>query len=164
MAVIEYLTVSLSNKDISRVFNKIKVDPATGCWNCTGAKLRGVDYGVIRYRRKTEYVHRLLYAWLISPIPYRIYGLTDELDHVVCDNPTCCNPFHLALVSHKENMFRGNNPPSINARKTHCIRGHILPATPNENRSDGGLGRRCILCRRINANARYHRRNNTISH
>ncbi len=164
MAIVKYLTVSLSNKDISRVFNKVEVDPVTGCWNWTGAKLRGVDYGVIRYRRKTEYVHRLLYAWLISPIPLRVYGSTNELDHVVCDNPPCCNPFHLSLVSHKVNMLRGGNPPSLNARKTHCKRGHLLPTSQNESYGNGRFGRRCILCRRINRNARYHRNKNTFNH
>jgi hypothetical protein len=157
MAAIKYLTVSLSKEDISRVFKKVEVDPATGCWNWTGAKLRGVDYGVVRYQRRAEYVHRLLYAWLVSPIPMRIYGRTHELDHVVCNNPPCCNPFHLHLVSHKANMLRGDNPPSLNARKIYCNRGHVLPIIPNEVYGKGRTGRRCILCRRINRNARYHR-------
>ena|ERR1700683_4166280 len=50
-----------------------------------------------------------------------------ELDHT-CKNRSCCNPDHLDLVSHAENVRRSERPRHThrNGRKTHCIRGHSL--------------------------------------
>lgn len=48
-----------------------------------------------------------------------------ELDHI-CRVRHCVRPDHLEPVSHLENTLRGESQPAINARKTHCIRGHEL--------------------------------------
>jgi hypothetical protein len=49
------------------------------------------------------------------------------VDHL-CNVRLCCNPDHLKAVPHHENVNRGeNNFYAINARKTHCVRGHELP-------------------------------------
>jgi hypothetical protein len=142
MAEIEYLTVEhLSTKDIIRIFSKIKVDPVTGCWNWTANLRHG--YGRIQYRGQPIAVHRLLYAWLVGPLPKRQKGRkTPNLDHVVCDNKRCGNPAHVQLVPPRINVLRTKKGVSaINARKTHCLRGHLLPAEPNSP------GRRsCSVC------------------
>lgn len=102
---------------------------------------------MVSYKRRRELTHRLIYALLIGPIP-RGKGKAKanlELDHVVCSNPPCCNPLHLKLVTAKENNLRGNSPPALHARKTHCINGHLLPDKPNRC-SKGKWRRRCIPC------------------
>lgn len=137
----EYLTIDhLALKDIIRIFSKIKVDPVTECWNWTGG-LR-FDYGVITYQRHSVATHRLLYAWLVGPLPKRQPGQkTPNLDHVVCNNTRCCNPVHLKLVPPRANILRTKSVSAINARKTHCVRGHLLTVGPDSS------GRRsCSVC------------------
>lgn len=162
MPEIEYLIVDyLSIKDITRIFTRIKIT-SFGCWEWTGARLKKSNYGVIRYRRTTELVHRLLYAWAVEKLPKRKRGQqlneTEELDHLHCSNKLCVNPVHLKLVTHKFNSLRSDSPPAVNSRKTHCSYGHLLPDTYE------GTGRnktrRCVPCRRKRAMERYHRKKN----
>jgi len=136
----KYLIVTeLTQKEFGRIFSKISVDPETGCWNWTGA-LDIHGYGVLNYHGKTTKVHRLIYAKTVEPIPSGNHP-SKELDHL-CDNPKCCNPKHLKLCTHKENVLRGHGPTAINARKVYCKNGHILPASSNRN--DGT--RYCKVC------------------
>ncbi len=62
-----------------------------------------------------------------------------ELDHL-CRNIKCVNPAHLELVTHKENMMRGEK-----ATKTHCKRGH--PFNQENTRIIPTGGRQCKSCR-----------------
>lgn len=164
----EYLIVNyLSIKDITRIFRRIKVMPS-GCWEWQGARLKQSGYGVIRYQHRVETVHRLLFAWTVEPLPQRKRGEPfgadrRELDHFYCSNKRCCNPAHLRLVTHAENSLRSNSPLAINSQKTHCVRGHLLPSVYTEKRRTGNGTRRCIPCRRINSNRRYHERRTTSS-
>lgn len=45
------------------------------------------------------------------------------VDHL-CRNRSCVNSDHLEAVDNWTNVQRGNSPVAVNARKTHCIRGH----------------------------------------
>lgn len=111
-------------KILKRVFAKIAIDRETGCWNWTGA----VDpkYGMTWYKGRHEKIHRLLYAWLIEPLPKGHEGRkTAQLDHVVCRNTRCCNPLHVELVTQYVNTMRGSGPSAENARKSTCPRGHL---------------------------------------
>ena len=45
------------------------------------------------------------------------------IDHL-CRNPACVNPAHLEPVTNRTNIRRGYGPSGLNARKTHCIKGH----------------------------------------
>jgi len=61
-----------------------------------------------------------------------------------CDNPPCCNPGHLFVGNASTNMIdcvsKGRH---FLARKTHCIRGHLLPV----ERRPGAHARICGQCR-----------------
>lgn len=159
MAEQEYLVVEyLSTVEIANIFGRIIVDSLKGCWLWNGGTLRR-GYGVLVFRGRPEYAHRILYAWLVEPAPKRKAGQkTPHLDHVVCDNPLCCNPAHLKLVTPRENILRSNRGVgAANARKTHCIHGHLL-------RWDGRQ-RRCVECprerfrnmRKLESYRTYHR-------
>ena len=82
-------------------------------------------------------------------IMYRIFkgdfpgGL--ELDHL-CRNRTCVNPDHLEPVTTRENILKGNGFGAINARKTHCPKGHPYAG---DNLYLTKIGRRrCRTCMR----------------
>lgn len=139
MADIEYLTVSLTDKEIERIFRKIEPDPITECWIWTGAITRG--YGYMRLRDRSERVHRVIYAWLIKPIPRGMANGESVVGHS-CNRKSCCNPEHLEIVTQKGNVMYGNGPSSVNAKKKHCHNGHPLPDNPM--RKNGS--RFCVIC------------------
>lgn len=105
-----------------------------------------LGYGTIRRGRpsfKNAPVHRVAYELLIGPIPNGLH-----IDHL-CRNPPCVNPWHLEPVLNGVNILRGVSFSAVNARKTHCKRGHEF--TPENTRlANRGthFGRVCRKCRR----------------
>jgi hypothetical protein len=67
------------------------------CWLWTGRKNRD-GYGVVRISGKKELAHRAAYRATFGDIPT---GLS--VRHC-CDNPPCCNPAHLRVGTHADNM------------------------------------------------------------
>ncbi len=127
----EYLRIAhLSRKDIARIFAKIQVNPITGCWEWTGA-FAGSGYGKVWHQGRLHYTHRLMYAWLIGPLPTGKTRDIPNIDHVVCDNIRCCNPAHVRLVSQQSNILRGHGSSAVNSRKVWCKNGHVLPRERN---------------------------------
>lgn len=115
-------------------------EPMSGCWLWTGYTLMG--YGVFydNETKKTVGAHRFAYTHFKGQIPE---GLC--LDHL-CRNRSCCNPDHLEAVTHEENIMRGVGFGAINARKTHCQRGHEYSP---ENTRIKGNSRECRKCNAI---------------
>lgn len=69
-----------------------------GCWEWNG--IRGAfGYGRFKLGGKPQYAHRLVWALYRGPIPSSMM-----VRHVVCDNPPCCNPDHLALGTGADNL------------------------------------------------------------
>jgi hypothetical protein len=65
----------------------------------------------------------------------------------------------LELVTHRENMLRGNTFAAQNAQKTHCKKGHKFTAENTLMReSDTGPARVCIQCRQIHNQRRRQER------
>jgi hypothetical protein len=79
-----------------------RVDVSGGkraCWPWTGSVSTGsLGYGTLKYRNEYTYAHRV--AWELT------YGepLGDRRIRHRCDNPLCCNPLHMMLGSHQDNM------------------------------------------------------------
>jgi hypothetical protein len=116
-----------------------------GCWLWRGF-IKPSGYGHARFNLpgqpiEKRRVHRIAWTLLRGPIPD---GMT--LDHL-CRVRHCVNPEHLEVVTQAENCLRGNSSPAINARKTHCVRGHRLAGqnliVALEN---GRKHRRCLAC------------------
>jgi hypothetical protein len=134
-------------KAISRLFAQVSIDAAiqykgTPCWTWTGCAFLNSGYGRSCVNGWADSVHRLIYAWLVGPLPLRVTGLkTDQLDHL-CKNKLCCNPVHLELVPPSVNNMRADSASAKNAKKTHCRNGHLLSAS---NGFPSG-GRTCKTC------------------
>lgn len=121
-----------------------KVNKTNTCWLWTGSiSQRG--YGRVRRGGHVGRIipaHRYAYALFIGPIPD---GLV--LDHI-CRIRHCVNPEHLQPVTDRENVARGIGPTAVNARKTHCKRGHEFNAD-NTGARAGGRNRYCKACARL---------------
>lgn len=118
----------------------------SGCWEWRGAT-RGNGYGALslsRYGLDEAPVHRLMYERFIGLIPD---GLI--IRHK-CDNPPCCNPDHLEVGTHWDNMQdmveRGRH---WNTKKTQCKWGHDISSPESvymSPRPGGKFARVCKVC------------------
>lgn len=126
-------------------------DSVTGCWNWQGfinaggygrVNVQGVDY-----RRQLQ-AHRVAYELFHGEIAEHM-----QIDHT-CGNRRCVNPDHLEAVTQQENILRSNAPAAINARKTHCKRGHDLA----DAYITSAGGRQCRTCKSANDRQRRSER------
>ncbi len=92
------------------------------------------DYGQIGINRKTKLAHRVSWEQKFGKIPNGMHVLHK------CDNPSCINPDHLFLGTHKQNM-------DDMVSKNRNAKGNTLPQTKlspksiNEIRSSNLTGR-----------------------
>ena len=115
-----------------------------GCWPWLGRiSTKKEPYGRFYLGGKIYSAHRVAYELTNGPIPDG-----KQIDHL-CRNQSCVNPAHLEAVPLEINVMRGNGPPAVNARMTHCIRGHELTA----KRDKRGF-RYCRICKKHMAHIR----------
>ncbi len=123
----------------ARFWDKIQYEGE--CWIWQASKNQ-YGYGKYFHNGRLQGSHRVAYEAIVGPVTK---GL--ELDHL-CRNRACVNPIHLEPVTHQVNLLRGQGFNAINARKTHCKRGHELIA---ENLYTRKGKRRCNACHVITA-------------
>ena len=107
-----------------------------GCWEWVAARDK-LGYGKFWSGTRLMFAHRWAYEQLIGPIPR---GL--EPDHL-CRFPSCVNPTHIELITHRENIRRGYASVPL---KTHCAKGHPYSGSNLYIKPDGG--RECRTCHR----------------
>lgn len=122
---------------IQRFLKKIKI-AENGCWLWIASLNPVFGYSAFRYNQQCGNGHRFIWLYLYGSIPK---GL--EIDHL-CRNRACVNPKHLELVTHKENLLRGDTFQARNAKKTQCPQGHPLDGSNIYKQKDGK--RRCRIC------------------
>jgi hypothetical protein len=129
-----------------RLWDKVGIDPATGCWPWLGARWgHKKSYGAAWYENFTWRAHRLFFTLLVRPVA------DDEHVHHDCRNGLCCNPAHISALHESEHWGHGHSD------KTHCPYGHEY--TPENTHvqwrklKSGRMGpnRYCLTCRREQA-------------
>jgi hypothetical protein len=128
----------------------------SGCWLWTGATT-GSGHRLVYGRFYDSEQRRVGMATHWSYIRSgRNIGKGLELDHL-CRNTLCVNPDHLEAVTRRENVVRGTSPNAINARKTHCIRGHEL-TQQNCYATKWPRARQCKQCAQLASRAKAKKR------
>ena len=91
----------ISVRQAALFWQKVDLSKPNGCWPYLGFR-KWDGYGWLqRYidgKAKNLTAHR--YAWILT------HGQPPAGMHILhkCDNPPCCNPAHLKLGTHDENM------------------------------------------------------------
>lgn len=120
-----------------------RVTKTETCWLWQGSSSDD-RYGQYFRDGVAHLAHRYAYEHAVGPIPPGM-----ELDHL-CRVPRCVRPDHLEPVTPRVNKHRGMGFAGINARKTHCVNGHLLAGDNLQVQMTGKRAgrRRCLACHR----------------
>lgn len=130
-----------------RFFRKVIVE-ASGCLIWQGLKFSN-GYGRFDHSKSNNNpgAHRWAYVRFRGPIPVGFV-----LDHL-CRVKECVNPWHLEIVTPKENVRRG-----LWGEMTHCRRGHELTPENTGRQKNGRYCRQCANERSRRNSPRYRER------
>ena len=111
-----------------------------GCWEWKRSKTK-FGYGQFTVNKIHILAHRMAYAIFYGEVPTSLCVLHR------CDNPSCVNPEHLFLGTYLDNnRDMSLKRRSVNARKTHCKRGHELVASNLWENRGNTAKRACKQC------------------
>lgn len=135
---------------IERFWSKVDKKGEFDCWVWNGPRER-CGYGVSWAGKPggTMIAHRFALLTEMGELPRDLV-----VDHI-CRNRACCNPKHLRVITSRENVLIGVGPSAVNARKTHCRKGHEF--TDENTLRIRGSSRACKACQR-QAEAEYKQR------
>lgn len=136
---------------VKRFWSKVDKGGPQGCWLWTAGVSPNTGYGNFWLESGTVSAHR--YSWELAngAVPDGLH-----LDHI-CRTRACVRPDHIEPVTMQTNILRGVSPAALNARKTHCIRGHEFTETNTyrpPGRPDSRFCRECIRIRQREWNAK----------
>jgi len=86
------------------LWSKVEKRGGEECWPWKGT-VTEKGYGRTEIKNKNYYAHRVIFD-LVNPgiIQLRDNGSKEQCVRHTCDNPICCNPKHLLLGNHQQNM------------------------------------------------------------
>lgn len=146
--------MSLTMKE--RFWAKVDKNGPNGCWIWTASR-DDYGYGQFRGMAHGNGAHRYSWELVNGPIPE---GLV--IDHFVCENPPCVNPAHMIVTTNRHNVTRSGSLGMLNARKTHCVRGHPFDASNTSYTKTGT--RVCKTCQRERSRERRARERRGAAH
>lgn len=129
-----------------------KVEKSGSCWEWRGERYKN-GYGIflIGFKPKVRMVaHRWLWQKTFGPITPPL-----QVDHI-CRNRACVRLDHLRLLTPRDNLLCGIGPSAVNARKTHCIRGHEFTPENTHRWGPEKRFRQCKTCNRLRARGEFH--------
>lgn len=93
------VAADLDQEDIARFWSKVAVGDTNDCWPWIAPSRTTYGYGLFKRNGKSLFAHRISLALAIGEVPSAILVLHN------CDNPPCCNPAHLRVGTHRDNIM-----------------------------------------------------------
>ena len=118
------------------------------CWLWTSYRTP-YGYGSFWDGTRPVQAHRWSYCATYGPIPSPL-----QCDHL-CRVRHCVRPWHIEVVTNRENGLRGEGPVGQHARATHCPQGHPYDEVNTYISPEGW--RNCRTCRRTRRELRRRR-------
>lgn len=106
-----------------RFWKRVDICGLNDCWNWKSSISKKTGYGKCKRNGKHTSAHRMAHILTHGDIKNGLHVLHR------CDNRPCCNPSHLFLGTHKDNMadaaskgrtWRGAVPPGLKGSESAC--------------------------------------------
>ena len=110
-------------------WNRVNVGKPDECWAWNGNSDE-LGYGLIHYHRRKWRAHRLAYTLTKGEIP------KDMIIMHKCDNPACCNPDHLSVGEHKDNVHDMMQKARMKGRRANALEPSLPPKLTEQDVKD----------------------------
>lgn len=89
---------------VERFWARVTIGSKEKCWPWTGAIYKSTGYGQVQFAGRKRSAHSVAYE-----LSGDDFNPSLEVDHK-CHNTICCNPSHLRIATHKQNLENRSGP------------------------------------------------------